>query len=519
MSSNSPDDVEAAGVKAGDILAGKYRVDRVLGVGGMGVVVAAHHIQLDEHVAIKFLLPQALANAEAVARFDREARAAVKIKSEHVARVIDVGKLENGAPYMVMEYLEGRDLSAWLTERGPLPVEQAVEFVLQACEAIAEAHAMGIVHRDLKPANLYCIRRPDGALSIKVLDFGISKSTAGAGGMGMTKTHTVMGSPLYMSPEQMESSKNVDARADIWALGVILFELVTGRVPFEGEAITELVLKIVTAAPPILLGAMPGVPPGLDPIIHKCLEKKRENRYASVSELANDLLAYAPARSKLSVERIANIMNAAGMPARQNFHSAPPGPLQRTQGMTGSQGSITGGGPQSPGAYTGGPAGGMAPRMTDAAWGQTGGDAAGKPRSRLLLVLGGAAVLFAVIGGVVAVVVSKKAPPAAAASAVAPPSAAPIPAATDSTALVPLPSAAASASAPAADTSVAAITPPTPVAPGPARPSAPTAHPTTTPTAAPPAPAPAPKPAGKPNCDPPYFMDSAGHRQYKPECL
>jgi hypothetical protein len=515
MSSNSPNDVEAAGVKAGDILAGKYRVDRVLGIGGMGVVVAAHHIQLDEHVAIKFLLPQALANAEAVARFDREARAAVKIKSEHVARVIDVGKLENGAPYMVMEYLEGRDLSAWLTERGPLPVEQAVEFVLQACEAIAEAHAMGIVHRDLKPANLYCIRRPDGALSVKVLDFGISKSTSGAGAMSMTRTHTVMGSPLYMSPEQMESSKGVDARADIWALGVILFELVTGRVPFEGEAITELVLKIVTAAPPILLGAMPGVPPGLDPIIHKCLEKKRENRYASVSELANDLLAYAPARSKLSVERIANIMNAAGMPARQNFHSAPPGPLLRTQGMAGSQGSITGGGPQSPGAYTGGPAGGT-PRMTDAAWGQTGGDAAGKPRSRMLLVLGGAAVLFAVIGGVVAVVVAKKSTPVAAASATPPPSAAPLPAATDSTALVPLPSA--TAFAPAADTSVAAATtvaPPTPV-PGPAHAST---RPTNTATAAPPSPAPAPKPAGKPNCDPPYFMDSAGHRQYKPECL
>src|ERR1700719_3249430 len=148
MSSNSPDDVEAAGVKAGDILAGKYRVDRVLGVGGMGVVVAAHHIQLDEHVAIKFLLPQALANAEAVARFDREARAAVKIKSEHVARVIDVGKLETGAPYMVMEYLEGEDLGAWIQTRGPMPVEQAVEFVLHACEALAEAHALGIVHRD-----------------------------------------------------------------------------------------------------------------------------------------------------------------------------------------------------------------------------------------------------------------------------------------------------------------------------------------------------------------------------------
>src|SRR5271168_2704525 len=144
----------AAGVEPGQILAGKYRIDQVLGVGGMGVVVAAHHIQLDERVALKFLLPEALHNPESVARFAREARAAVKIKSEHVARVTDVGQLENGAPYMVMEYLEGSDLATWLQDRGRLPVDQAVDFVLQASEALADAHALGIVHRDLKPANL-----------------------------------------------------------------------------------------------------------------------------------------------------------------------------------------------------------------------------------------------------------------------------------------------------------------------------------------------------------------------------
>src|SRR6202167_5914469 len=191
----------AAGVREGDILAGKYRVERVLGIGGMGVVVAAHHIQLDEKVALKFLLPDALHNSDAVARFAREARAAVKIKSEHVARVSDVGTLPNGAPYMVMEYLDGVDLAAWLHERGTLPIEQAVDFVLQACEAIAEAHALGIVHRDLKPANLFCIRRADGNLSIKVLDFGISKVTtpgAPAHGVDMTRTNALVGSPLYM---------------------------------------------------------------------------------------------------------------------------------------------------------------------------------------------------------------------------------------------------------------------------------------------------------------------------------
>src|SRR3954465_531507 len=164
-------------VHEGQILAGKFRIERVLGQGGMGVVVAATHLQLDQRVALKFLLPEALSNPEAVERFAREARAAVKIKSEHVARVADVGTLESGAPYMVMEYLEGSDLATWLQQRGKLPVEQAIEFVLQACEAIAEAHALGIVHRDLKPANLFVIQRADGVLAVKVLDFGISKAT------------------------------------------------------------------------------------------------------------------------------------------------------------------------------------------------------------------------------------------------------------------------------------------------------------------------------------------------------
>ena len=164
-------------VREGDVLAEKYRVECVLGTGGMGIVVAARHLRLDERVAIKFLHPDALSNVEAVARFEREARAAAKIKSEHVARVSDVGTLDNGCPYMIMEYLEGEDLAQWVQQRGPLAIDQAVEFILQTCEAMAEAHGLGIVHRDLKPANLFCIRRADGLLAIKVLDFGISKVT------------------------------------------------------------------------------------------------------------------------------------------------------------------------------------------------------------------------------------------------------------------------------------------------------------------------------------------------------
>ncbi len=300
------------GVKAGDVLVGKYRVERVLGAGGMGVVVAAHHIQLDEKVALKFLLPEALRSPEAAARFLREAQAAVKIKSEHVARVSDVGQLESGAPYMVMEYLEGGDLSGWLEDRGPMPAEQAVEFVLQACEAIAEAHALGIVHRDLKPANLFCVRRADTRLSVKVLDFGISKVTGGAkADASMTRTTSVMGSPMYMSPEQMQASRQVDSRTDIWSLGVILFELLSGRLPFEAEAVTELAIKIATLPPESLRSLRPEVPIGLEQVVLRCLEKDRERRFPDVGALATALEAYGPTWARPSVERICRTVGAA----------------------------------------------------------------------------------------------------------------------------------------------------------------------------------------------------------------
>jgi eukaryotic-like serine/threonine-protein kinase len=299
----------------------------------MGVVVAAHHMQLDEKVALKFLLPEALGDAEAVARFAREARNAVKIKSEHVARVTDVGTLPNGAPYMVMEYLDGGDLAAWVKQRGALPIEQAIEFVLQACVALAEAHALGIVHRDLKPANLFCIRRADGQLSIKVLDFGISKLTDRIGPisgtltaqrMAFTKTSALMGSPFYMSPEQMRSAKDVDAQTDIWALGVILFELVTGRPPFQAESVTELAIKVDREPTPAIRSLCPDVPNGLDAIVFKCLEKDRHRRYLNVAELALALLPLAPKRAKASVERISGIIQAAGLSA--SALAVPPSP-------------------------------------------------------------------------------------------------------------------------------------------------------------------------------------------------
>ena len=252
-------------VREGDVLVGKYRVERVLGSGGMGTVVAARHLRLDERVAIKLLHPEALSNREAVARFEREARAAAKIKSEHVARVSDVGTLDNGCPYMVMEYLEGEDLAQWVDQRGPIASEQAVEFILQTCEAMAEAHTLGIVHRDLKPANLFCIRRPDGQRWIKVLDFGISKLADP--GVDMTHANAVMGSPLYMSPEQMVSARSVDARTDIWSMGVILYELITGEGAFRGDNYPEVCMQVATKPPPKVRAKVPEAPPGLDDVI------------------------------------------------------------------------------------------------------------------------------------------------------------------------------------------------------------------------------------------------------------
>jgi len=302
-------------VREGDLLAGKYRVERVLGVGGMGIVVAARHEQLEQRVAIKFVRDEALGNEEAVERFLREARSAVRLKSEHAARVLDVGTLESGAPYMVMEYLEGSDLSVVLEERGPLPVEEAADYIVQACEAVAEAHAAGIVHRDIKPQNLFLARTVGGAARIKVLDFGVAKSLVSSGGAAMgalTQTRSMLGSPLYMSPEQMRSSRDVDARADVWALGVVLFELLTRRWPYEAESMPELCLKVVSDPPLSLASLRSDVSPEVVTIVERCLEKEPGKRFANAAELASALEPMVPAASRITVERARLAMGTTG---------------------------------------------------------------------------------------------------------------------------------------------------------------------------------------------------------------
>jgi serine/threonine-protein kinase len=356
-------------VQPGEVLAGKFKVERILGAGGMGVVVSAMHLELDERVAVKFLLPQSIQGPEAAARFVREARNAVKIKGEHVARIIDVGRLENGAPYMVMEYLEGNDLSVQLA-KGPLSIEDAVDYVVQACDAMAEAHALNIVHRDLKPANLFLTKRSDGSAVIKVLDFGISKAQVpDTKDAGLTKTSAVMGSPYYMSPEQMKSSRDVDSRTDVWSLGVILFELLAGRPPFQGETLPELLSAIMLDTPPLLNTLRLDAPPELAAVLTRALQKDRTQRYRSVGELAAALAPFAPARSRYTLDRVIKISAAHNV-----MPSEPPsGEVMVQQPAVGAR--------------------------TASAWSGTGDKPAAKPKRIGLFVALGAVVLIAVVAG------------------------------------------------------------------------------------------------------------------------
>jgi serine/threonine-protein kinase len=283
-------------VVPGDVVSGKYVVECVLGAGGMGIVYGARHLELDQPVALKFILPTTFASSGlgSVERFLREAKAAVRLRSEHVARVYDVGRDEHGALYIVLERLEGMDLQK-LIESGDVSVLDAVEYVLQACEALVEAHALGIVHRDLKPQNLFVTRRLNGAPLVKVLDFGIAKAIgpSARGQLSLTDSASMLGSPLYMAPEQMRSARSVDARSDIWALGVILYRLLGGQVPFDGETATEICVRVVNETPLSLLVLRAGLSPALVAIVMRCLEKDPDARFHNVAALAAALEPFA----------------------------------------------------------------------------------------------------------------------------------------------------------------------------------------------------------------------------------
>jgi serine/threonine-protein kinase len=304
-----------APILVGTVLDGKYRVDRVLGRGGMGMVLAAEHLQLGQRVALKVLLPEVCTNQDAVDRFLREARAAVRIQSEHVARVMDVGTLGTGEPYMVMEFLDGADLGQVLRARGPLPIADAIDYLLQACVAVAEAHALGIVHRDLKPANLFLTQRSDHSDLVKVLDFGISKAL-GAGLLAESASATasaiVMGSPQYMSPEQTISARDVDVRSDIWSLGIILHEMLTGTAMFTAESPTAVLIMISTVPATPLRSLLSNAPAELERALLCCLEKDRTKRYPNVAAFARAIGRFASDRGRPYVDRIARILGPEG---------------------------------------------------------------------------------------------------------------------------------------------------------------------------------------------------------------
>ncbi|HEX5100314.1 MAG TPA: serine/threonine-protein kinase [Polyangiaceae bacterium] len=329
-------------VEPGETVAGKYLVERVLGVGGMGVVVAARHVHVQHQVALKFLAPGLAGDGASVTRFLREAQAVGAIRCEHVARVMDVGQTDAGIPFLVMEYLEGKDLARVLEQRGALPEAAAVNYILQALVAIAEAHALDIVHRDLKPSNLFLTEQPDGSLLVKVLDFGISKVAVpqGAGGQNLTMTGGLLGSPLYMSPEQIRSAKLVDTRSDIWSLGVILHELVTGKPPFTGEQVSGVLASIIADSPTSVRAMRPELSAGLERVIERCLDKAPSKRFPSVAELAQELAPLAGPEGQARVRRIVQTMRRAkgtpegaldtsGAPVAQ-AHSAAGSPLIAT---------------------------------------------------------------------------------------------------------------------------------------------------------------------------------------------
>jgi serine/threonine-protein kinase len=300
--------------QAGDIIAERYRLERLLGSGGMGLVYAALHVELERRVAIKVLRSENRGSGEALARFTLEARATARLNGPHVAKILDVGRLAPGIPYLVMEYLDGLNLQQLLERQHAFAVSQAVDYVLEACEALAEAHRAGIVHRDLKPANLFLTRDPYGDPLIKVLDFGISKFLEPADNLpvGLTDSRTLIGSPVYMSPEQMVSARNVDHRTDIWSLGAVMFELLTGHTLWTGTSLSEVCAQVTRDPTPHLIDSQPGLSPELSRVVDRCLEKDPQRRFQQVADLALALAPFGTSHGQATLQRVLRVSGYAG---------------------------------------------------------------------------------------------------------------------------------------------------------------------------------------------------------------
>ena len=501
--------------KIGDRLLGKYVLERTLGEGGMGVVFAARHELLEQRVAVKLIRPEYMAQRDAVSRFLNEARAAARIENDHVARVLDVGTLEGELPYMVLEYLDGVDLGHVLRQRGSLPVTEAVDALMETIEGVAHAHAVGIIHRDLKPSNLFLSRRPDGTSRVKVLDFGISKTRnlTGAPQGEVTRTNAMLGSPLFMSPEQLRDSKNVDQRCDVWALGVIAFQLLTGKTPFMADNAVALFAAISESDPPGLRTLRPdaAIPPALEAAVLRCLKRRPEDRFESVTDLGAALAPHGSVKSVRALENAERILpRSPPSVTTADALLAGLGPVEAASTVRPSQSSVPGS---------------IGQAQTVDHWAKSAGTT--KPRSSAapLAIIAVAILLLAGVGLGVGPRLWKArssavgSSPSSLSSAALPSAATDIPAsasgsaATSGTAASAVSAPTVSAPVVIAASSERSLPKPKPaVATPPATP--PAAPPTSRPTAA----ASSPPPPAK-NCSPPFWYDAAGTKHFKPECM